>query len=329
MRLIMMGTGPFAVPTLRALAASDHDVALVVTRPPRGRTQQSSPLQQAADELSLTVWLPESVNRPDAHERLTELQADLLVVCDYGEILKPDVLDTTRLGGVNLHGSLLPKYRGAAPVQRAILAGETHSGNSVIQMTPGLDAGPCLGQQRVAIDPDEDAGQLEARLAALGAELVLRVVGELAAGTARPLDQDAGVASKAPRLKKEEGAIDWSRSALEIKNQVRALRPWPRAYTFWHRADGPAGPPLRLNIDRVAIVEPGTVDLGGGVDSGSVPSIQVTPGSAVDTHGRLIVVTGNGLLELIELQPAGKRSMSAGEFLRGHRLVPGDHFGPE
>ena len=174
--------------------------------------------------------------RPSPNREFRQLSPDLLVVCDYGEILRPETLATARLGGINLHGSLLPKYRGAAPVQWAILRGETETGNSIIQMTPGLDAGPCLAQQRTPIDPDEDAEQLETRLAAMGAELVLRVIDELESGTAKPIAQDAGLASKAPRLKKEQGAIDWSRPAQEIKNQVRGLRPWPRAFTFWHRA---------------------------------------------------------------------------------------------
>jgi len=324
MRLIMMGTGPFAVPTLRALAASEHDVALVVTRPPRGRAHEASPLQRTAEELGLDVWSPEKVNQPDAHERLASLEADLLVVCDYGEILRPETLATTRLGGVNLHGSLLPKYRGAAPVQWAILKGETETGDSVIQMTPGLDAGPCLAQQRVAIDPDEDAGQLEARLASLGAELVCEVVEHLAAGTARPIEQDPGQASKAPRLKKEYGAIDWSRSALEIKNQVRALRPWPRAFTYWHRVDSPAGSPLRLNIDRVAQLDSREAATAANPCVSNAP-----PGTVLDAAERLVVATGQGTLEIIELQPAGKRSMKTADFLRGHRVQRGDRFGPE
>src|SRR4029079_7929168 len=153
--------------------------------PPTGRTREASPLQQIGESLGLPVWTPNTVNNAESQSRIASLSADLLVVCDYGEILRPATLATTRLGGINLHGSLLPKYRGAAPVQRAILAGDTETGNSVIQMTPGLDAGPCLGQQRVAIDPDEDAGQLESRLAALGAKLVSEVAGQLAAGTAQ------------------------------------------------------------------------------------------------------------------------------------------------
>jgi methionyl-tRNA formyltransferase len=316
MRLVMLGTGPFAVPTLNALSASRHDVLLVVTRPPQGRRREASPLQRATDSLGLPVWLPQTVNDPEAQTHLRSLGPDMLVVCDYGEILRPETLATARLGGVNLHGSLLPKYRGAAPVQWAILRGESETGNSVIQMTPGLDAGPCLGQQHTPIDPDEDAMQLEKRLAAMGAELVLRVIDELEFGTATAIPQDAHQASKAPRLKKEQGAIDWTRPAQEIKNHVRALRPWPRAFTFLHRADEQ---PLRLNLDRVAVFSPTA-----GVASASPLT---PPGTVVDVQGRLLITTGDGVLEIRELQPAGKRSMSAADFLRGHRIQPGERFG--
>jgi methionyl-tRNA formyltransferase len=311
----MLGTGPFAVPTLRALAAAQHEIPLVVTRPSTSRTREASPLAQAAESLMLEVWSPDTVNAPDAQSRIAALAPDLLVVCDYGEILRPDSLVTARLGGINLHGSLLPKYRGAAPVQWAILSGDAETGNSVIQMTPGLDAGPCLGQQRTPIDPDEDAGELEARLADMGASLVLQVIEELETGTSRPIPQDKSLASKAPRLKKEQGAIDWSRPAQHIKNQVRGLRPWPRAFTFWKPANSA---PVRLNIDRVALV-PTTSEL----SSGCAPS-----GSIIAAATRLLIATGDTPLEILDLQPAGKRSMPAAEFLRGYRLTPGNTFGP-
>jgi methionyl-tRNA formyltransferase len=318
MRLIMLGTGPFGLPTLRALAASRHEVFLVVSRPPHGRIRTTSPLQQAAEPLSLEVWAPATVNSPDAQSRLASLAADLLVVCDYGEILRPETLATARLGGINLHGSLLPKYRGAAPVQWALLRGATQTGNSVIHMTPGLDAGPILAQQCTPVDPDENAAELEARLAALGAGLVLQVIESLERGTAAPIPQDASQASKAPRLKKEQGAIDWSRPAQEIKNQVRALIPWPRAYTFWPRA---GTEPLRLNIDRVNLSQ-------GSPTAGVAAAEAQPPGAVVDSASRLIVSSGDGALEILQLQPAGKRPMSAGEFLRGYRITPGDRFGP-
>ena len=316
----MLGTGPFAVPTLQALATSRHEIAHVITRPPAGRTVTASPLQRAGESLNLPVWLPATVNAPDSQSRIASLAADLLVVCDYGEILRPETLATARLGGINLHGSLLPKYRGAAPVQWAILRGEAETGNSVIQMTPGLDAGPLLAQQRTPIDPDEDAEQLESRLAKMGAEAVLGVVEELESGAAKPIVQDASVASKAPRLKKEQGNIDWSRSALEIKNQVRGLRPWPRAFTFWRRA---TGVPLRLNIDRVALVS-WTAEVTGATLNTAPP---FTSGTVVESSDRLLVAAGDGLVEVCELQPAGKRSLPAADFLRGYHPQVGDHFG--
>lgn len=314
MRLIMLGTGPFAVPTLRALAATPHEIALVVSRPPTGRNREPSPMQQAGESLGIPVWTPETVNAPDAQARLTSLVPDLLVVCDYGEILKPETLATARLGGINLHGSLLPKYRGAAPVQWAILDGDAETGNSVIQMTPGLDAGPCLAQQRTPINPDEDAGELEARLASMGADAVLRVVEELGAGKSQPVDQDKSLASKAPRLRKEQGEIDWLQPAQVIKNQVRGLRPWPRAFTYWHRSEGE---PLRLSIDRVTVASPPSTGSG-------CPQ----PGTILKTSNLLLVATGDGLLAIDELQPAGKRSMPVADFLRGNRVSVGDRFGP-
>lgn len=316
MRLIMLGTGPFAVPTLRALAASRHEVLLVVTRPPQGRNATSSPLQRVGEELGFEAWGPPTVNSAEAQLRLASLTSDLLVVCDYGEILRPETLATSRLGGINLHGSLLPKYRGAAPVQWAILRGEAETGNSVIHMTPGLDAGPILMQQRTPIDPDEDSAELEARLAQMGANAVLEVIDRLETDTAQSISQDASQASKAPRLKKEQGAIDWSRGCQEIKNQVRALRPWPRAYTFWRRG---GAEPMRLNIDRVTIVE----------RPASSAAATTTPppgGTVLECSPRLFVAAGDGALAIEELQPAGKRSMPAADFVRGYRIQAGERF---
>jgi methionyl-tRNA formyltransferase len=311
MRLVILGTGPFAVPTLRRLHASPHEVLRVVTRPPRGRRAEAPPMQIAAEELGLPVWQPETINSDEAVAELRALQLDLLVVCDYGEILKPPVLSVAPLGGVNLHGSLLPKYRGAAPVQWAVLNGDAETGNTVIQMTPGLDAGPCLGVDRVSIDPDETAGELEARLAERGGELVLRVIEELASGTAKPQVQDKSQASKAPRLEKEHGVINWSRPARAIKNQVRALDPWPRAYTQWNRG---AGEPLRLIVHRTQVV-----------DAAAAQSAE--PGVIVEAGPQLVIATDDGALEIIAIQPAGKRVMAASEFLRGYPLAVGEQLG--
>jgi methionyl-tRNA formyltransferase len=320
----MLGTGPFAVPTLRRLVASPHEVVRVVTRPPRGRRAEAPPMQTAAEELNLPLWQPETVNSEESRSRLSADAPDLLVVCDYGEILKPETLAVTPHGGINLHGSLLPKYRGAAPVQWAVLNGDAETGNTVIQMTAGLDAGPCLGIDVVAIDPDESAGELEARLAARGGDLVLSVIDALAAGTATPIKQDRAQTSKAPRLEKEHGAIDWSHPAQAIKNQVRALDPWPRAYTAWSRqSDQPKSEPggsspreaLRLILHRTQVINPS-------------PNPIAPPGTVLEANQRLLIATGAGALEILTLQPAGKRVMEAPEFLRGYQLAPGQRLDP-
>jgi methionyl-tRNA formyltransferase len=267
-------------------------------------------MQTAAEQLGAPVWQPETVNSDDAVERLRGLNADLLVVCDHGEILKPPVLAAARLGAINLHGSLLPKYRGAAPVQWAILHGDAETGNTVFQITPGIDAGPILGVDRVEIDPDETAGELEARLSQRGGPLMLRVVDALEAGTAKPQAQDKRQLSKAPRLEKEDGLVDWSRPAAAIKNLVRALDPWPRVYTQWRRG---AGEPLRIIMHRV--------------QAGESPQPGVAPGTVVEAGPRLLVATGEGAVEVLSLQPAGKRVMTASEFLRGYPMPIGTRLG--
>lgn len=309
MRIVVLGTGPFAVPSLRALAASPHDVLCAVSRPPRGRRAKPAPINIAAKELDIDTWLPETVNCDEACQRLAAFEADLLVVCDYGEILKPATLATTTLGGINLHGSLLPKYRGAAPVQWAVYNGDPVTGNTVIQMTPALDAGPTLGVQEIPIDPDETSGELEHRMAEQGAGLVLEVVEQLAAGETSPIVQDKAQATKAPRLTKEMGQINWSRSAQEIKNQVRALQPWPRAFTDWRRA---GGEPLRLIVHRVQLTDE--------------EAQQVESGTIVACDDVLRVSTGDGVLQLEEVQPAGKRAMQAADFLRGNPMQVGDRL---
>ncbi len=216
------------------------------------------------------------------------------MVCDYGQILSRYTLELAPLGGINLHASLLPKYRGAAPIQWAMLEGETETGVTVIHMTPRLDAGPAIVQVATPIGPDETAAELEPRLATIGATAVLQAIELLASGTAQPIAQDQAQATRAPRLKKEQGAVDWSRPAEAIRNQVRALQPWPKTFTFWHRA---GSEPLRLILETVR-VEPAP-------PTGETPAV---PGTVLDASGeRLVIATGSGALSIEQLQPAGKR----------------------
>ncbi len=254
MRLIMMGTGPFAVPTLERLYDSRHQVLALVTRPPRklhGKTQADvNPMRELAARHGTPIHEPESINTPPARMLLASYRPELFVVCDYGQILSSETLEIAPWGGINLHASLLPKYRGAAPINWALYHGETQTGVTIIHMSPRVDAGPSILQRSTPIGPDETAAQLEPRLAALGAPLVLEAIDALEAGTARAIDQDQAQATRAPRLTKELGQVDWSRSAVAIHNQVRALDPWPKTHTFWLRA---SGQPLRLILERVSV----------------------------------------------------------------------------
>ena len=319
MKLVMMGTGDFAVPTFRLLLDRGYHVSLLVTQPdrPQGRHQElvAAAIKKLAIERGVDVFQPENVNDPSAIERLAAIRPDLLVVAAYGQILSSDLLQVPRLGGINLHASLLPKYRGAAPINWAIYHGETVTGVTVIRMTPSLDAGSILLQAETPIAPDETAGELEVRLAELGAPLVSQAIAGLAADTLAGRKQDRSLATRAPKLKKEHGLIDWSRGAVAVSNQIRAMHPWPLAYTFLHRAA--VEPPIRIIIEQVKrrLIEPPATR--------ALPPGTVLPSDA----GTLLISAGDSAVEVIQLRPAGKRSMPVQEFLRGNPVQSGDHFG--
>lgn len=313
----MMGTGPFAVPLFRGLYETRHRVVALVTAPVRTHRGQSvapiSSIRDIAQQHGTPILDPEDVNTPEAQAQLAAYNADLLVVCDYGQILAPATLATASRGGVNLHASLLPKYRGAAPINWAVYNGDTETGATVIAMTPRIDAGGCLAQSRVAIGPDETAAELEVRLADIGARLTCEVIDRFESGDLQPILQDAALVTKAPRLKKTDGAIDWSRSAAAIKNQIRALEPWPKTYTFWHRSEGP---PVRL------ILGPATV-----VQAIASPA---QPGTVLEASGdRLVIAAREDALMPGSIQPSGKRLMPIAEFLSGYHVRPGDRLGAE
>jgi methionyl-tRNA formyltransferase len=325
MRLVMMGTGTFAEPALEALLSSNYQVVGLVTQPDRavgaerGSTRQTGKgMKTIAQEKNVPVFQPESVNTPEGVAQLSAWQPDLLVVAAYGQILKPDVLATAKHGGINVHASLLPKYRGAAPIAWAIYHGEKQTGVTIIQMTPQLDAGGMIAQEAVDISPEETAGELEARLAPLGAKLALECIEKIAAGTTTPMSQDKSLVSKAPKLKKEDGLIDWSRTAPEICSHIRAMQPWPTAYTFLHsqRVIISKASIVRISRDPLAKSEPG----------------RLWPANLASQGGPILCVeagTPTFEVRVLELQPAGKRRMPAAEFLRGHPIREGDRFGPE
>lgn len=318
MRIIMMGTGPFAVPTFRELLDSHHEIVLLVASPLRfcrGKlATMECPMRKVAEQSGMPIFDPEDVNTPESVAKLRSLSADIHVVCDYGQILSNETLGAARLGGINLHGSLLPKYRGAAPINWAIYHGETESGVTVIHMTPKVDAGPCIAQASTPIGPNETAVEVEARLCELGAPLILETLDRLASGGVEPLPQDPTQTSRAPRLKKTDGVIDWNRPVEAIRNHIRAMEPWPKTYTFWHRSKGI---PVRVILGSVVVLESSS-------ETGP-------PGTVLEAaEGRLVVAAAAEGAVLIEnLQPAGKRMLSAEEFLRGYRVQTGERFGPD
>jgi methionyl-tRNA formyltransferase len=329
MRIVVLGTGPFAVPMFASLLVSPHDVRALITRPTlpaKGREKHPiNPMRELAESRNLPVYAPTSINSPEGQAVLRELAPDLLAVCDYGQILAADVLALAPLGGINLHASLLPKYRGAAPIQWALLNGEGETGVTVIHMTPRLDSGPILAVRKATIGNDETHPELEERLAELGIEPVQEAIALLANWDRQsPIGQrqDPALASKAPRLKKEHGAVDWSQSAEQIRNQVRALKPWPGTFTFWRR---PGHEPLRILIDGVSVLALG---IRAAAKVGAAQTAGYAPGEVVVSDGKqLIVATGEGGLGISQIAPAGKRHMTVAEFLRGYRIQEGDVLG--
>ncbi len=335
MRILCLGTGPFAVPTLRTLAAGPHQVIGVVTRPERidprrKKLPPPSPMRAAAESLGLPVDAPESINSAEGLDLLRRAAAYLLMVCDYGQILKPAALESTRRGGIKLHGSLLPRHRGAAPVHAAILAGDAETGVSVIRMTPGLDAGPVLAVRRTPIGQHENQLELETRLAELGAAAVVEAIERLERwdGVA-PLgeSQDPALVTLAPRLKKEQGEIDWTATAEVIDRQIRALQPWPGASGYLRRALD--APPLRVLIERAEPIA---------AAAGSLPSDETSllTGTASSREpGAILAASRDGIvvrcgdataLCVRRLKPEGKRSMEVGDFLNGLPLADGARF---
>lgn len=316
----MMGTGEFAVPSFEALYRLPHAVVGLFTQPDRtgGGHHRSlaHPMKQLALAHATPVFQPEKVNAPEALADLRSLAADLLVVAAYGQILSPELLGIPRLGSINVHASLLPKYRGAAPVAYAILNGDSETGVSIIQVLPQLDAGPILAVARTPIGPQETAGELEDRLALLGADLLPGVIEQFAEGPLRPLPQTEALVTRAPKMKKEMGAIDWTKSATQIDCHIRAMQPWPKPYTVLHSA---GKPPQRL---LVLVVRPFD---GPPADQ---TAHRVAPGTPLgEDKEKLVVQAGRGTVEIVTLQPEGKKPMTAAEFLRGRRVTPEDHFG--
>ncbi len=314
MRLVFCGTPQFAVPTLQALLAAGHDLVLVVTQPDRpvGRTRQltAPPVKEIALAAGLAITQPEKIrDNADFRARLEAIAPDAIVVVAYGRIIPRWMLDLPRLGCINLHGSLLPKYRGAAPIQWAVAMSETETGNTTMLLEEGLDTGPILLQQTIPIGPEQTAADLFSALAAAGAPLVVETLAGLADGTILPRAQDESMATVAPILDREDGRMNFAaRTAIELKNRWRGFQPWPGAFTTLEGK--------KLIVHRIEIAEP------------PLPGSEAGPGQVRVGGSRLFIAcAGNTWIELVEIQLEGKKRMTAAEFLRGTQLAPAARLG--
>lgn len=309
--MVFFGTPQFAVPTLDAILASSHQVVGVVTQPdrPRGRGQKETdaPVKARARQAGLAVLQPASLKDPAAVEAIAALNADIGVVAAYGKILTEALLAVPPRGMINVHASLLPAYRGAAPVHRAVMAGDTRTGVTIMRVVKALDAGAMLATVEQVIGPDETSDQAEKALAVAGATLLVETLDRLAAGPIAEIPQDDSQATYAHRLTKDDGIVDWTRSAKHIHDQIRGLYPWPHAFSF---VDG-----KRLILLRSRVVDASPTE---------------APGTILAAHGDdLSVATGNGVLTLTELQAEGRRPSRTRDFLAGHRLQSGTRFTPQ
>jgi len=316
MLLVFCGTPQFAVPTLEKLVAAGHSVPLVVTQPdrPRGRGMEVtvSPVKDAAIRLGIAVLQPAAIkNNTKFRDQLATIAPDAIIVVGYGRIIPQWMIDLPRLGNLNLHASLLPKYRGAAPIQWAIAYGESVTGVTTMRIDAGLDTGDILMQREMSIGQDDTAETLGPKLASIGADLMVETLRAFDDGKVRPTPQDHSQATLAPILKKEDGRIDFDRSAKSLFNRLRGFQPWPGAFTIFKGKT--------LQVHRAQPVQ---------------RTVKVAPGKIAIEQARLLVGCGNDkdegtgtTLELIEIQLEGKRRMSAPEFINGYRPKSGDHLG--
>jgi methionyl-tRNA formyltransferase len=314
LKVILMGSGALACPLLEGLlAAGRDDVIAVVTQPDRaggrGLQDQECALKPLAQSHGLPTFTPANASEEAFVAQMAALAPDSIVVASYGQFLKKNLLVVARLGTINVHPSLLPKYRGASPIQWALANGDSETGVSVLYVTPKMDAGDLLAQERFSIEPEDTFCSLEPKLAAKGAELLLQVLDDFRAGTQQSVPQDEAQATFARKLTKEDGCVDWNLPAATIRNRLRGFAPWPGAYTFL-----PGG--LLLKIHE-AQVEAGVAG--------------AEPGTILDSSGAgLLVAAGAGALRLTQVQPAGKKAMPGAAFLCGHRLCAGErlHMAP-
>ncbi len=306
--IVFMGTPDFAVPALKQLM-QQHTVLAVVTQPDRpagrNRQMQASPVKLAAESAGIPVFQPEKIRRPEAIETLRQWPADLFIVAAFGQILPQTVLDVPRFGSINIHASLLPRWRGAAPIQAVIRAGDVDTGITIMRMDAGLDTGPILTQRAIPLAADETGASLHDKLALMGGDLLIDTLPGYLDATIQPQPQDDALATLAPRIRKEDGRIDWSASAIEIDRQVRAFTPWPGTFTLW------GGKLLKIVAGSASTDE----------------HSRAVPGTVLNRQGQLAIVTGVGLYFPSRLQLEGRAALSATEFANGYPAFTGAVLG--
>ncbi len=305
MRIVFFGTPEFAVAPLTSLLESEHEVLTVVTQPDRqsgrGRKMHACPVKEVAQKSGIRVLQPETVSDKDFINELIALDPAVIVVVAYGQILPSDIIHLPEAGCVNIHASLLPRHRGASPINRAIIDGDEKTGITTMLMDEGMDTGPVLLQEEIEINSDDTAGMLSAKLSRLGSRLILKTLEELEKGSVQPVPQ-SGEISYAPVMKKTDGLIDWTKSAADLMNFIRGMNPWPGAYTF-------------LEGERIRILGVKTLDRAG--KAGTVENV---------SKDELVVGAGKGSISILELQPSGKKAMDVRSLLQGKKLEKGMKF---
>jgi methionyl-tRNA formyltransferase len=313
MKIIFFGSGEFGCETLRWLSGSSHQLLEIVTQPARpagrGKKVQPTPIAQLAAQLQLPCRETPNINDPAFVGHITALNPNVLLVIAFGQKIGPEYLNMPSCRVINLHGSLLPQYRGAAPINRAIMDGQRQTGLTVIELNQVWDGGNILGSLAADILPLETAGELHDRLAALGPQLVADVLSQIEQGTDKPLPQDEDQATRAPKLQKTDAALDWTMPAETIRNRIHGLWPWPGAFCYWQPPGGEL--PLRLTIARAKIA----------------PQYQSNPPATAGTlDEHLNIICGRDALKLLEVKPENSRLMKFEDFVNGRRLQPGDRF---
>lgn len=320
MRLVFMGTPDFSVPALRALVSGGYEVVGVFTQPDRpagrGKKLKPSPVKVAAEELGLSVFQPEKIKTPEVIQHLRALAPDSIIVVAYGQVLSKDILQLPSKGCINVHASLLPAYRGAAPIHWAVMKGETRTGVTTMLMDGGLDTGDMLLKREVMISNEATTGEIQDKLAVLGGELILETLNALEKGGLIPIPQ-TGESNYAPLLKREHERLDWSRRAAELHHQIRGLNPWPGAFTTFRGEN--------LKVWRSTPFLQSEKDL---ETEDFLKSSTGDPGQIIQVLGEgLLVHTGEGVIRILEVQLAGKRAMSARDFFNGRHGQVGEKLG--